>query len=132
MDTSIIISAISTFIACCALRVANKAYLNSKESRKADKFMNLCIQVVELTSKAKELKNNSQALSKVRPTEYNQDANERLNYIIDINEALHKKMYEDHSHLTEKDLNDMAISILNIKGEIDLVDNKIKKITEQT
>lgn len=127
MDTSITISAISTFIACCALWVAYKAFLHSKESRKADKFLELRIQVVELKGKAETFKYNSRALSKARPTEYDQDLSEKFNHVIDNIESLHKRMYEDNSHLTEKDLNDMAISILNIKGELDLEVEIIKK-----
>jgi hypothetical protein len=128
MDTPIIISAISTLIACFSLWVAHKASLHSRESRKADKYLELRIRVVELRGKAEALKYNSRSLSKSQPTDYDQNVSDKLNNFFDLIDALHKKLYEDPSHLSEKDINDATISIRNIESELDFESEKIKNL----
>ncbi|MCJ7664519.1 MAG: hypothetical protein MUO24_09810, partial [Desulfobacterales bacterium] len=115
MDTAITISTISAIIAGCSFWVAYRAFLHSRESRKADKFTELRFQVVELRSTAEKFRYNSKSLSRSQPTKYDQDVSGKFDRVVDSIEELHKKMYEGPSCLSETDLNDMAILILNIR-----------------
>lgn len=130
MDTSITISAVSVIIACCSFGVAYRAFLHSTESRKADKLLGLRIQVVELRSKFEELKHNSQSLSKKQPTIHDPFINEKLRQMIDYGEEIHNALCKDLSYVTEKDLDDMTISILNSKSDLELEAERIKKMSD--
>ncbi len=46
----------------------------------------------------------------------------------DYSEEIHKALYKDLSYVTEKDLDDMTIGILNIKSDLELEVERIKKM----
>jgi seryl-tRNA synthetase len=130
MDTSITISAIVAIIACCSLWVAYKVYLYTTASRKADKLLELRMQVVDLRAATQKLKYSSQSLSKSHPTKHDQDANDKLGSMINYIEEIHQKLYGDPSSLAEKDIDDMTISILNSRNEMECEFERIKKISK--
>jgi hypothetical protein len=45
------------------------------------------------------------------------------------NEEINKALNKDLSHVAEKDIDNMAISILNIKSGVELEVEKIKKLS---
>lgn len=102
--------------------------MHSAASRNADKFLELRIQVVEIMGLAQKLRYNSQSLSKTRTTEHDQAASEKLDYFIDLTEGLYKKLQIDPSSLSEQDINDMKITLLDLKSKIELENEKTKEI----
>jgi len=128
MDTALIISAISTIIACGSFWVAYRAFLYSAASRNADKLLELRVQVVEIMALAQKIKYNSQSLSKIQTTEHDRDASEKLDYFIDLTDGLYKELQIDPSSLSEQDINNIRITFLDLKSKLELENEKIKEI----
>jgi hypothetical protein len=54
-----------------------------------------------------------------QPTKYDKDADEKLDIVIDSIEGLHSIMQGNPFSLTEKDIHNMNISILNTRRDLE-------------
>ena len=130
MDTSLIISAASSIIACSALWVSYKAYVQSNAFRFDEKVLSIRIQAVELIFKINETKRKSIELAKKHPTKHDETIHEQQDVFISQIEEVLKKLSKPDLKVNNSDLNDIKIQLLSLEKMINNQHEQIIKFIE--
>ena len=131
MDTSIIISAISSIVACGALWVSYKAYTQSIKSQADEKILNIRVKAIELIFKITETKRRSEDLAKINPTKDDETIHEQYDIFTSKVEKIIKTVNDPGLKSKNFDLNNLLAQLHIIETTINGQHEKIIKFLEK-
>lgn len=127
MDLSIVISAISTIIACGALLVSIRTYKLSENSRRNDKLLELRIGVVELKRKAINLTRDFEVKARGDSSEFTQEITHNLDILFRVLSSIDEFMNSNLDHLTESKIDSASIKYHEAKSIIESLNKTINQ-----
>ncbi len=119
MDTTIVISAISSIISCGALWVAYRSLVHSKKSRVEEKILAARMKTIELGIKVSETKRLSMELARKHPSEHDEEIHEAHDFFKASVKQLQKDLSTQPKSITSKRVDEIVVVMHQLETQID-------------